>query len=124
MQAFRACDPGSNPGRGTDFYGDSNNELKGVRIIDSNLTPSNNSEIFASDLLKFEIVLRSKNISEDTIKQYISCVKQNKKDSNNCIKAWRNFYKLVLNRDPPESLKVRRLKQTYASLHLDELDKR
>jgi len=121
MQASQACGPGSNPGRGTDFYGDSGNELKGVRIINSNLTPSNNSEIFASDLLKFEIVLRSKNISEDTIKQYISCVKQNKKDSNNCIKAWRNFYKLVLNRDPPETLKVRKTKADLRVPSLDEI---
>ncbi|AZG03182.1 hypothetical protein [Sulfolobus spindle-shaped virus] len=97
----------------------SNIELKGVRIINSNLTSSNNSEISASDLLKFELALRSKNISEDTIKHYISCIKQNKKDSNNCIKAWRNFYKLVLNRDPPESLKI---KKTKADLKIPSLD--
>ena len=119
MGACRAPDPGSNPGRGVILYDDSNNELKGVRIIDSNLTSSNNSEISASDLLKFEIALRSKKISEDTIKQYISCIKQNKKDSNNCIKAWRNFYKLVLNKDPPESLKV---KKTKADLRVPSLD--
>ena len=94
-------------------------ELKGVRIIDSNLTSSNNPEISASDLLKFEIALRSKNISEETIKKYINCVKQNKKDSNNCIKAWRNFYKLVLNRDPPETLKI---KKTKADLRIPSLD--
>jgi len=93
--------------------------LKGVRIIDSNLTSSNNPEISASDLLKFEIALRSKNISEETIKKYINCVKQNKKDSNNCIKAWRNFYKLVLNRDPPETLKI---KKTKADLRIPSLD--
>jgi len=29
-QASQACGPGSNPGRGTNFYGDSGNELKGV----------------------------------------------------------------------------------------------
>jgi intergrase/recombinase len=93
--------------------------LKGVRIIDSNTTLSNNSEISASDLLKFEIALRSKGISEETIKQYISCVKQGRKDSNNCIKAWRNFYKLVLDRDPPETLKV---KKTKADLRVPSLD--
>ncbi|MFP3346626.1 MAG: hypothetical protein RXR17_04195 [Sulfolobaceae archaeon] len=82
--------------------------MKEVRIIDSNLTSSNNPEISASDLLKFEIALRSKNISEETIKKYISCVKQGRKESNNCIKAWRNFYKLVLNRDPPKDLKPKK----------------
>jgi hypothetical protein len=86
--------------------------LKGVRIIDSNLTSSNNSEITASDIMKFELALRSKNISEETIKRYISCIKQGRKDSNNCIKAWRNFYKLVLNKDPPETLKVKKLDRT------------
>jgi len=108
MGACRAPDPGSNPGRGVILYDDSNNELKEVRIIDSNLTSSNNPEISASDLLKFEIALRSKNISEETIKKYISCVKQGRKESNNCIKAWRNFYKLVLNRDPPKDLKQKK----------------
>ena len=112
MRASQARGPGSNPGRGTNFYGDSGNELKGVRIIDSNLTSSNNSEITASDIMKFELALRSKNISEETIKRYISCIKQGRKDSNNCIKAWRNFYKLVLNKDPPETLKVKKLDRT------------
>ncbi|MCG2909438.1 MAG: hypothetical protein L7G92_02475 [Stygiolobus sp.] len=84
--------------------------MKGVRIIDSNLTSSNNPEISASDLLKFEIALRSKGISEETIKKYISCVKQGRKESNNCIKAWRNFYKLVLNKDPPKDLKPKKTK--------------
>jgi intergrase/recombinase len=93
--------------------------LKGVITKDLESTVDNNLQISASDLLKFELALRSKKISEDTIKQYISCIKQNKKDSNNCIKAWRNFYRLVLNRDPPESLKV---KKTKADLRVPSLD--
>ncbi|ABV26200.1 integrase [Sulfolobus spindle-shaped virus 4] len=96
-------------------------ELKGVRIIDSNLTSSNNSEISASDLLKFELALRSKNISEETIKKYISCIKQGRKESNNCIKAWRNFYRLVLNRDPPESLKIKKTKPDLRVPTLEEV---
>jgi intergrase/recombinase len=95
--------------------------LKGVRIIDSNLTSSNNPEISASDLLKFEIALRSKKISEETIKKYISCIKQNKKDSNNCIKAWRNFYKLVLNKDPPETLKIKKTRPDLKVPTLEEV---
>ncbi len=79
MGACRAPDPGSNPGRGVILYDDSNNELKGVRIIDFDTTSSNNLEISASDLLKFEIALRSKKISEEAIKKYISCVKQGRK---------------------------------------------
>ena len=79
----------------------------------------NNSEITANDIMKFEIALKDKNISKDTIREYINCVKQNKKDSNNCIKAWRNFYKLVLNKDPPETLKV---KKTKADLKIPSLD--
>jgi len=94
-------------------------ELKGVITNGYVETFVNNSEISASDLLKFEIALRSKQISEETIKQYISCIKQNKKDSNNCIKAWRNFYRLVLNRDPPETLKV---KKTKADLRIPSPD--
>jgi intergrase/recombinase len=93
--------------------------LKGVRIIDFDKTSSNNFEISASDLLKFEIALHSKNISEETIKKYISCVKQGRKESNNCIKAWRNFYRLVLNKDPPKDLKV---KKTKADLRIPSLD--
>ncbi|AQQ16890.1 ORF11 [Sulfolobus spindle-shaped virus 3] len=96
-------------------------ELKGVRIIDSNLTSSNNSEISASDLLKFELALRSKNISEETIKKYISCVKQGRKESNNCIKAWRNFYKLVLGQEPPQNLKPKKTKPDLRVPVLDEI---
>ncbi|AAQ94370.1 integrase [Sulfolobus virus Kamchatka 1] len=121
MGACRAPDPGSNPGRGAFLYVDSNNELKGVRIIDSNLTSSNNSEISASDLLKFELTLRQKNISEETIKKYISCVKQGRKESNNCIKAWRNFYRLVLNRDPPSELKPKKTKPDLKVPTLEEV---
>ena len=98
-------------------------ELKGVRIIDSSATLSKNSEISASDLLKFEIALRSKNISEETIKKYISCVKQGRKESNNCIKAWRNFYKLVLNRDPPKDLKPKKTKPDLRVPTLEEVRK-
>ncbi|SAI84227.1 integrase [Saccharolobus solfataricus] len=98
-------------------------ELKGVRIIDSNLTSSNNSEISASDLLKFEFTLRQKKITDKTIKEYINCVKQGRKESNNCIKAWRNFYKLVLNRDPPESLKIKRTKPDLRVPTLEEVRK-
>ena len=79
----------------------------------------NNSEITANNIMKFEIALKDKNISKDTIRKYINCIKQNKKDSNNCIKAWRNFYKLVLNRDPPETLKI---KKTKADLRIPSLD--
>ncbi|MEJ2776476.1 integrase [Sulfolobaceae archaeon RB850M] len=95
--------------------------MKGVRIIDFDTTSSNNLEISASDLLKFEIALRSKNISEETIKRYISCIKQNKKDSNNCIKAWRNFYKLVLNKDPPKDLKPKKTKPDLRVPTLEEV---
>ncbi|ACZ35760.1 integrase [Sulfolobus spindle-shaped virus 7] len=102
---------------------DNNVELKGVRIIDSNLTSSNNSEISVSDLIKFEFALRQKKITDKTIKEYLSCIKRNKKDSNNCIKAWRNFYRLVLNRDPPESLKIKRTKPDLRVPTLEEVRK-
>ncbi|WP_409333412.1 integrase [Saccharolobus solfataricus] len=81
----------------------------------------NISGISASDLIKFELALRQKNISQQTIKRYLSCIKQNKKDSNNCIKAWRNFYKLVLNRDPPETLKIKRTRPDLKVPTLEEV---
>jgi intergrase/recombinase len=95
--------------------------LKGVITKDSESTVDNNLQISASDLLKFEIALRSKNISEETIKKYISCVKQGRKESNNCIKAWRNFYKLVLNKDPPKDLKPKKTKPDLRVPTLEEV---
>ncbi|MEM1627429.1 MAG: integrase [Sulfolobaceae archaeon] len=78
-------------------------------------------EISTSDLVKFELALHSKNISNDTIKRYLSCIKQNKKDSNNCIKAWKNFYKLILNQEPPEDLKTKKTKADLKVPTLDEI---
>ncbi|WP_048051906.1 integrase [Saccharolobus islandicus] len=98
-------------------------ELKEVITKDTESTADNNIQISASDLLKFEIALRSKNISEETIKQYISCVKQRRKGSNNCIKAWRNFYKLVLNKDPPKDLKPKKTKPDLRVPTLEEVQK-
>ena len=69
MRASQARGPGSNPGRGTVLYGDSDNELKGVITNGYVETIVNNLEISASDLLKFEIALRSKNIGEEIIKK-------------------------------------------------------
>ncbi len=71
--------------------------------------------------MKFEILLRQKNISGDTIKQYINCIKKKKTNSNNCIKAWRNFYKLVLNQEPPDFLKTKKTKPDLKVPTLDEI---
>nr|WP_249041787.1 integrase [Acidianus ambivalens] len=92
-----------------------------VRMNGFDLTPSNNSEISASDLLKFEFALRQKKIADRTIKEYVNCVKQGRKESNNCIKAWRNFYRLVLNRDPPENLKPKKTKPDLRVPTLEEV---
>lgn len=94
-------------------------ELNGVRISDLNSTSSNNSEFSDSKLIQFQLELKRKGLTEDTIKRYISCIKRGSKESNNCVKAWRNFYRLVLGREPPEGLKV---KKTGADLRIPSVE--